>query len=92
MINPLQSRLENSEAVVISLIKELNVNVSKFTAIHNLNEHPEYPSLLAISDSLNGWRIPHETYRIDKADYNVADLSFPFIYLLFLIIRAEGFC
>jgi hypothetical protein len=79
MINLLQSRLENSEAVVISLIKELSVNVSKFTAINNLNEHPEYPSLLAISDSLNGWRIPHETYRIDKADYNAEDLSFPLI-------------
>lgn len=79
MINPLQSRLENSEAVVLSLIKELRIDVSKPTVQYQLNEHPEYPSLLAISDSLNGWRIPHETYRVDKGEYAAEDLSFPLI-------------
>lgn len=79
MINPLQSRLENSEAVVFYLIKELNIKVSRSSVLHQLNEHPEYPSLLAISDSLNGWKVPHESYRIDKNEYDAKDLSFPLI-------------
>jgi protein-disulfide isomerase len=70
---------ENILNVVSQLLRQLKVTVSATTIQEKLEEHPEYPSLLAISDCLNDWNISTEAYQIPKADYDPNDLKFPFI-------------
>lgn len=73
------SKKENAVAVLHALVKKLNVRVSYETIKSALYEHPDYPSLLALSDCLTEWKIPNNAYQIDKIDYNPADFSFPLI-------------
>lgn len=74
-----ENKTHNAVATLTALIKELQIPVSKYTVSTQLQDHPDYPSLLAFSDCLSDWSIPHEAYRIDKKEYNAADLSFPLI-------------
>jgi protein-disulfide isomerase len=73
------SNKENAVAVLIALIKKLNIRVSSGTIQNCLNDHPDYPSLLALSDCLTEWKMPNSAYQIDKNEYDPADLSFPLI-------------
>lgn len=61
------------------LLKRLQVKVSSDTCDSCLKDHPEYPSLLSLSDCLTEWKIDNSAYRIDKKEYNSDDLLFPFI-------------
>jgi hypothetical protein len=65
--------------VIMQLIKQLGVRVTRFTAEEELLTHPDYPSLLAVSDCLIRWKIPHESFRIDKEKLNVYNFDFPFL-------------
>jgi len=69
----------NIISVVSKLLDILKVSVSDTSIHERLEEHPEYPSLLAISDCLNEWNISNQAYQIPKADYDSHDLQFPFI-------------
>ena len=69
----------NAIAVTGQLLKRLNVKFSNGGLQQVLEDHPEYPSLLAISDCLTEWHIPNQAYKIAKEDYNVSELEFPFI-------------
>jgi protein-disulfide isomerase len=73
---------ENPVAILVAFIKKLNVNVSSLTIKSRLQDHPDYPSLLALSDCLTEWKIPNSAYQIDKNEYNPADLTFPLIAYL----------
>lgn len=73
------SQLTNPSVVVTKLLKELKVPVNISTIKTLLTEHPDYPSLLAVSDSLSKWKVPHQTYKIEKIDYSAELLSYPFI-------------
>lgn len=79
MLNLLQPKQSNASAVVNLLLKALNVKVNSTTVDDNLQDHPEYPSLLAINDCLTEWHVPNQAYQISKAEYDPADLEFPFI-------------
>lgn len=79
MLNTFLSRQENPVAVVNALVKKLNILVSSFTIKQSLQEHPDYPSLLAVSDCLTQWNIPHQAYQIDKTQYQAEELAYPFI-------------
>jgi glutaredoxin len=70
---------KNLEFVVKQLLRLLKVKVSTTTIKQKLEEHPESPSLLAISDCLNDWNISTQAYQIPKEDYDPKDLEFPFI-------------
>lgn len=73
------SNKENAVAVLSALIKKLDVNVSASTIKTCLYDHPDYPSLLSLSDCLTEWKIPNYACKIDQGEYNPADLSFPII-------------
>jgi protein-disulfide isomerase len=73
------SNKENAIAVLIALIKKLNIRVSSGTIQNCLNDHLDYPSLLVLSDCLTEWKMPNSAYQIDKNEYDPADLSFPLI-------------
>ncbi|WP_113653406.1 thioredoxin domain-containing protein [Pedobacter namyangjuensis] len=79
MINLLQPKQNNIDAVLKHLLNALNVKISKSSREQGLQDHPSYPSLLAISDILTDWEIENQAYKIEKNEYNPDDLFFPFI-------------
>lgn len=70
---------ENLVSVAKQLIKKLKISVHGTTIERELSEHPDYPSLLALSDCLNQWSITNHSYFIAKEDYDANDLLFPFV-------------
>ncbi len=79
MFNILNARQPNVIAVVKLLLQSLSIRISNSTIRENLQSHPEYPSLFAISDCLKEWGISNQSYRIGKTDYNPNELEYPFI-------------
>ena len=72
----------NAVAVTEQLIKSLGVSVNTQTIERNILDHPEFPSILSISDSLTEWGIVNFTHRINKDQYQNGELLFPFIAVL----------
>lgn len=67
----------NAEAATIYLLKYLNVSLNPDKIIEELEKHPDYPSLLAISDVLKAFNIENSAFR---ADVNQLDeLPTPFL-------------
>lgn len=73
------SKNQNSIAVTRKLIKLIGAKVSGTGSENCLKDHPDYPSLLAMSDCLTGWKISNEAFRIDINKYSSDLLSFPFV-------------
>jgi len=71
------NKYPNADAAVINLLKQLRVDINPQDVIEELEKHPDYPSLLAISDVLNWFKIDNAAYRI-KAD-DLAEVPTPFI-------------
>jgi len=69
----------NLESITRQLLSSLSVRITKSTADYCLQEHPGYPSLLALSDCLSDWKIENQAYLIKREDYDADDLLFPFI-------------
>ena len=68
---------EPNVKAVITYLKQLNVKVNNATINETLQNHPDWPTLLCISDSLNKWNI---TNAAGKVDVNKIDeLPTPFI-------------
>ncbi|WP_410221658.1 cysteine peptidase family C39 domain-containing protein [Pedobacter sp.] len=70
---------ENALAVTQLLLKNIDAKISYDSLKKALYDHPEYPSLLAISDVLNEYHIHNEAYQIKKEEYKAEDMLFPFI-------------
>lgn len=64
-------------AVVAKLLKQTGVNISRIYLEKRLTSHPDYPSLVSITDTLDELGIDNGAYVIDKA--NLQDLPFPFL-------------
>ncbi|TCC91687.1 peptidase C39 [Pedobacter frigiditerrae] len=79
MFSLLKPKKVNINTTVALLLTELNVKVCSSTLNTALEDHPEYPSLLSISECLTEWRVANEAYQINKDDYDPTDLLFPFI-------------
>lgn len=62
---------------VITWLKLLKVKVNNATVNETLQNHPDWPSLLCITDSLNKWSIPNGVGKIDVD--KIAELPIPFI-------------
>lgn len=69
----------NLESVSRALLNQLKIRVTPVTSDRCIQEHPEYPSVLALSDCLSEWNIENQTYKIEKSDYDPKDLLFPFL-------------
>ncbi len=74
---------EPNVIATVAFLKLLNVKVNKATVDETLQSHPDWPSLLCISDSLHKWNVPNAAGRIDlrgEAEVNsLNDLPLPFI-------------
>lgn len=71
------NQYEPTVKAAITYLKLLGVKVNNGTVDETLRNHPEWPSLLCLSDSLNKWNIPNGAGEIDKKDIN--ELPVPFI-------------
>ncbi|MCW3111232.1 MAG: hypothetical protein JWQ09_5738, partial [Segetibacter sp.] len=49
----------------ISFLRLLKVPVNNVTVNETLQNHPDWPNLICISDSLNKWNIPNGAGKID---------------------------
>ena len=79
MFKFLQRKQPNAIAVTELLVKAMGIKVSRTTIEKSLQDHPEFPSLLALSDCLSEWHLPNQAYNIAKTDYDPTDLEYPFI-------------
>lgn len=79
LIEPLLSRSLESNIVnaVRILVKHLKVKVSTTSIKKKLLEHPDYPSLLSVSDSLASWKIPSLSFKAKRSQLN--NFSTPFL-------------
>ena len=68
---------QNASEVTLQLIKQLKVPVTTTSVIEQVESHPDYPSLLSISDSLKKWKVDNIALEIeaDKLD----ELPVPFL-------------
>ena len=73
----MSNQYEPTVKATIAFLKLLNVKVNKETVNETLQNHPDWPSLLCVGDSLNKWHIPNGAGRIDTR--NIEDLPTPFI-------------
>lgn len=69
----------NASGVLFKYLKALKAKVSFTTCEDCINKHPDYPSLLALSDCLEAWHIPNEAFKIQEGDVKIDTLTFPFI-------------
>jgi uncharacterized membrane protein len=71
------NRLEPNVKATIAFLKLLNIKVTNSTIDETLQNHPDWPSLLCISDSLNKWNIPNAAGRIGISE--IDQLPMPFM-------------
>jgi len=60
---PSLDKTENTIKVMLLLLENLNIKVTKTTVRNDLINHPDYPSLLSISDVLNEYGIDNITLK-----------------------------
>lgn len=65
---------------VIRFTELLKVKVTRSTISETLQSHPDWPSLLCISDSLNLWKVPNAGAKMNKED--IDQLPVPFLAYL----------
>jgi Peptidase C39 family/Thioredoxin len=78
-MNLFTTQKQNLESIATGLVKQLQVRVTNLTTENCVQEHPEYPSILSLSECLDKWNVRNDAYKIDKTDYDHDDLLFPFI-------------
>jgi uncharacterized membrane protein len=81
------------EQVVTKYLKSLRVPVSKKYCEKLIRSHPDYPSLLSVSDTLGQLGIPHGVARMQKE--HLEPLAFPYVLHMdkgggeFLVVDGE---
>ena len=56
-------QVANATGVTVNLLRSLGIPVTARTAVEAVEHHPDYPSLLSISDSLRKWKMLAEIIR-----------------------------
>ena len=71
------SQFEPNVKAVIAFLKFLGIKVNNTTVDETMQSHPDWPSLLCVSDSLTKWNIPNGAAKIDPI--KIDELPTPFI-------------
>ncbi|HJV77282.1 MAG TPA: thioredoxin domain-containing protein [Paludibacter sp.] len=71
------NRYEPNVKATIAFLKLLNVKVASSTVDETLQNHPDWPSLLCISDSLTRWNIANAAGKIEPSE--IDQLPTPFM-------------
>jgi hypothetical protein len=69
----------NAVEVPRLLLKELGVKISDATLEQKLEDHPDFPKILAISDVLMDFGVANKAFCMPKNTYNAKKLLFPVI-------------
>ncbi|HEY6976521.1 MAG TPA: hypothetical protein VH396_09525 [Chitinophagaceae bacterium] len=64
MFSLLTERYEHPVTATIALLQQLKVNATNTTVNETLQNHPDYPSLLSISDALKQWHIENVAFKV----------------------------
>ena len=67
----------NAEIILYKFLKNLYLNIGYDVISSEIEKHPDYPSLLSISDVLKTFRVENEALRLDFE--NLDDLPCPFL-------------
>jgi uncharacterized membrane protein len=66
-----------ADTAVIKLLKDLSIEVDAAAIVAELEKHPDYPSLLAVSDVLSAFKIDNVAFRAEAGE--LIDIPCPFI-------------
>jgi hypothetical protein len=61
-------RFEPNVKATITFLRLLNIKVNNSSVDEALQNHPDWPSLLSISDALSKWNIPNAAGKIEQQD------------------------
>lgn len=75
-------KLGNIDYAVFRLLNILKIKITKTTVVDCLENHPQYPSLLSISDCLAELGVPNQAFQVDVSEFKLEELYFPFIAYL----------
>lgn len=78
MKNTFNTSAHTTDYALNALLKTLKVKVTDTSSKECVQNHPDYPSILAIGSCLSDYKIANYTFKIDKEIYQ-EDLLFPFI-------------
>lgn len=70
---------DNTTVVLTQFIRSLEIPVTRKGINDELQKHPNYNSLLAVSDVLNNWHIPNAAYELTFDEVLAAQISDAFI-------------
>jgi thiol-disulfide isomerase/thioredoxin len=71
------NRYEPNVKIIVAFLKLLDVKVNSKTIDDTLQNHPDWPSLLCISDSLNVWNISNAAGKVEPSE--IDQLPTPFL-------------
>lgn len=71
------AQYEPNVKATIAYLKLLKVKVNNDTVNETLQNHPDWPSLLCITDSLNKWNVPNAAGKIEQEKLD--ELPVPFV-------------
>lgn len=77
-VENLISPLQNCEATVLSLCQTLQISVTRTTLVNEITKHPDYPSMLSISDVMRDFRVDNISMKVENAD-RLSEFFTPFI-------------
>jgi uncharacterized membrane protein/glutaredoxin len=72
----------NITRVLSQLIGELHIPITRQSIEEEIALHPNYNSLLAISDILNNWGVPNASYQLDFKELIESEVPVPFVAYL----------
>ncbi|NJO25307.1 MAG: hypothetical protein HC867_05275 [Bacteroidia bacterium] len=68
---------ENISSSTIHLLRQLKIPVTENTIAEKLEEHPDYPSLLSISETLKQWKV--DNMALEVGEEKLDEIPLPFI-------------
>lgn len=68
---------ENVSYITVQFLKQLKVRVTSTTITDSVENHPDYPSLFSISDSLKKWKVENLALQVEPV--NLDKLPVPFL-------------
>lgn len=68
----------NAQATVGALLRRLSVPVTSQTIQQTLNQHPDFPSLLSLSDVLDEWQVDNAAIQLGHVE-QLRELPTPFV-------------
>ena len=59
-------KCSNGDAAIITLLKALQISITPEVVTAEMEKHPDNPSILAISDVLNWFKIDNGAYKVNS--------------------------